>query len=146
MQDFPRELQWMTYLKEWHVRGTKIRQLPDYLAQFTQLSVLEIPQNAITELPPEIGEFVTACLCSAGEQTTECRSSSGKLTELRELNVSYNRLSRVPPELGDCENLRRLELTGNHLSELPFEVRRRHGPSVVVTHPQFSFIPTVSPS
>lgn len=53
--------------------------------------------------------------------------SSGKLTELRELNVSYNRLSRVPPELGNCENLERLELTGNHnLFELPFEVRQKH--------------------
>ncbi|KAM4576374.1 leucine-rich repeat-containing protein 2 [Odontesthes bonariensis] len=99
--DFPRELQWMTYLQEWHVRGTKIRQLPDYLALFTQLTVLEIPKNAIYELPPEIG----------------------KLSELRRLNVSYNRLSRVPPELGDCENLERLELSGNHgLSELPFEL------------------------
>lgn len=49
--------------------------------------------------------------------------SAGKLTALKELNVSYNRLCRVPPELGDCEDLERLELTGNHLSELPFEVR-----------------------
>ncbi|XP_035495717.1 leucine-rich repeat-containing protein 2 isoform X2 [Scophthalmus maximus] len=98
---FPRELQWKTYLREWHVRGTRIRQLPDFLALFTQLTVLEIPKNAIAELPPEIG----------------------KLTELRELNVSYNRLSRVPPELGHCENLQRLELRGNHnLSELSFEL------------------------
>ncbi|KAK1892635.1 Leucine-rich repeat-containing protein 2 [Dissostichus eleginoides] len=82
--DFPRELQWMTYLKEWHVRGTRICRLPEYLALFTQLSVLQIPKNTIAELPPEIG----------------------KLTEL-----------------GDCENLKRLELTGNHnLSELPFEL------------------------
>uniref|UniRef100_A0A3B4FA08 Disease resistance R13L4/SHOC-2-like LRR domain-containing protein n=1 Tax=Pundamilia nyererei TaxID=303518 RepID=A0A3B4FA08_9CICH len=100
-QDFPRELQWMTYLKEWHVRRTRICQLPDYLALFTQLTVLDIPKNAITELPPEIG----------------------KLTVLRELYVSYNRLSRVPPELGNCEKLERLELAGNHnLSELPFEL------------------------
>lgn len=99
--DFPKELQWMTYLEEWYVRGTKIRQLPDYLALFAQLTILEIPKNAITELPPEIG----------------------KLTELRKLNASYNRLSRIPPELGDCEKLEKLELTGNHnLSELPFEL------------------------
>ncbi|XP_006808507.1 leucine-rich repeat-containing protein 2 [Neolamprologus brichardi] len=99
--DFPRELQWMTYLKEWHVRRTRIRQLPDYLALFTQLTVLDIPKNAITKLPPEIG----------------------KLTALRELYVSYNRLCRVPPELGNCEKLERLELAGNHnLSELPFEL------------------------
>lgn len=56
LQDFPRELQWMTYLKQWHVRGTRICQLPDYLAQFSQLSVLDLPKNTIRELPPEIGE------------------------------------------------------------------------------------------
>ncbi|XP_067430069.1 leucine-rich repeat-containing protein 2 [Thunnus thynnus] len=99
--DFPKELQWMTYLKEWHVTETKICKLPDYTALFTQLTVLEIPKNAIAELPPEIG----------------------KLTGLRDLNVSYNRLSRVPPELGNCENLEKLLLAGNHnLSELPFEL------------------------
>ncbi|XP_034025413.1 leucine-rich repeat-containing protein 2 [Thalassophryne amazonica] len=99
--DFPKELQWMTYLQEWHIRGTKIRQLPEYLALFTELTVLEIPKNAITELPPDIG----------------------KLSKLRELNVSYNHLSRVPPELGNCVNMERLELAGNHnLSELPFEL------------------------
>ncbi|XP_026198257.1 leucine-rich repeat-containing protein 2 [Anabas testudineus] len=99
--DFPRELQWMTYLREWHVRKTRICRLPDYLALFTQLTVLDIPQNAIAELPPEIG----------------------KLTELKELIVSYNRLSKVPPALGNCENLKRLELAGNYnLCELPFEL------------------------
>ena len=52
------------------------------------------------------------------------RFCSGKLTQLRELNVNYNKLSSVPPELGDCESLERLELTGNlSLRELPFEVR-----------------------
>lgn len=50
--------------------------------------------------------------------------STGKLVALKELNVSYNRLCRVPPELGNCEDLQRLELTGNHLCELPFEVRQ----------------------
>lgn len=49
----------MTYLKEWHIRGTKICRLPDYLALFTQLTVLQIPKNAIAELPPEIGEGET---------------------------------------------------------------------------------------
>lgn len=56
MQDFPRELQWMTYLREWRISGTKIRQLPDYLARFAQLAILHLPKNAIAELPPEISE------------------------------------------------------------------------------------------
>lgn len=38
--------------------------------------------------------------------------------------MSFNRLKAVPPELGDCENLQRLDLSGNlELAELPFEVR-----------------------
>lgn len=56
VQDFPRELEWMTYLREWHVSGTKIQQLPDYLARFAQLAVLHLPKNTIAELPPEIGQ------------------------------------------------------------------------------------------
>lgn len=56
MQDFPTELQWMTYLREWRISRTKIRQLPDYLARFAQLTVLHLPKNTIAELPPEIGE------------------------------------------------------------------------------------------
>ncbi|XP_053277320.1 leucine-rich repeat-containing protein 2 isoform X2 [Pleuronectes platessa] len=99
--EFPSELRWRTYLREWHVTGTKICRFPEFLSLFTQLVVLQIPKNLIDELPAEIGQ----------------------LTGLRELNVSYNRLSKVPPELGNCENLERLELAGNYnLSELPFEL------------------------
>lgn len=98
---FPKELQWMTYLREWYVTQTRIQRLPDFLALFTRLTVMELPKNQIVELPPEIG----------------------KLTALKELNLSYNRLSKVPPELGECKSLERLELAGNRsLSELPFEL------------------------
>ncbi|XP_029016534.1 leucine-rich repeat-containing protein 2 [Betta splendens] len=99
--DFPKELQWMTYVRQWHIRGTRICRLPDYLALFSQLTVLDLLRNSITELPPEIG----------------------KLSQLRQLNVSYNHLSRIPPQLGNCEKLERLELAGNsNLCELPFEL------------------------
>ncbi|XP_046904226.1 leucine-rich repeat-containing protein 2 isoform X2 [Hypomesus transpacificus] len=97
----PDSLEYMTYLREWHIRGTRIQQLPDYIMDFQDLTVLEIPKNGLRKLPVEIG----------------------KLTQLRELNVNYNKLSSVPPELGDCESLERLELTGNlSLRELPFEL------------------------
>lgn len=48
---------------------------------------------------------------------------TGCLKNLKELNVSFNRLKTVPPELGNCENLEKLDLSGNlELMELPFEV------------------------
>jgi Leucine-rich repeat (LRR) protein len=49
------------------------------------------------------------------------------LKNLKELNVSFNHLKSIPPELGDCENLERLDCSGNlELMELPFEVRNKY--------------------
>lgn len=49
---------------------------------------------------------------------------TGCLKNLKELNVSFNYLKSIPPELGDCENLEKLDCSGNlELTELPFEVR-----------------------
>ncbi|KAM8865232.1 leucine-rich repeat-containing protein 2 [Synchiropus picturatus] len=98
--DFPRELQWQTYLQQWHVTGTRIRQLPDFLCSFTQLTVLQLPRNLIVDLPPEIG----------------------KLSRLQRLDVSYNRLAAIPPDLGLLQDLQMLDLAGNRLRELPFEL------------------------
>ncbi|XP_036434672.1 leucine-rich repeat-containing protein 2 isoform X2 [Colossoma macropomum] len=97
----PEDLQYMTFLREWHIRGTRIQKIPTYIQEFVSLRVLDIPKNGFTILPPEIG----------------------KLANLKELNVNYNKLSSIPPELGECENLEKLEMTANFdLSELPFEL------------------------
>lgn len=49
---------------------------------------------------------------------------TGCLKNLKVLNVSFNHLKSVPPEIGDCENLEKLDLSGNmEITELPFEVR-----------------------
>nr|KAF6310774.1 leucine rich repeat containing 2 [Myotis myotis] len=45
------------------------------------------------------------------------------LKNLKELNVSFNHLKSIPPELGECENLEKLDCSGNlELTELPFEL------------------------
>ena len=50
----------------------------------------------------------------------------GRLKNLKELNVSFNHLKSIPSELGDCENLERLDCSGNlDLMDLPFEVRNK---------------------
>ncbi|XP_043103298.1 leucine-rich repeat-containing protein 2 isoform X2 [Puntigrus tetrazona] len=117
----PEDLQYMTYLKEWHIHGTRIPEIPAYIEMFVDLRVLDVPKNGLTKLPAEIG----------------------KLVGLRELNVNYNKLLSIPPELGECENLERLEMTANgNLSELPFELsalkKLRH---LDVAENQFASIP-----
>ncbi|XP_042682678.1 leucine-rich repeat-containing protein 2 [Centrocercus urophasianus] len=89
--EFPESLKDHTYLKEWHVSNTLIQTIPDYIALFQDLRVLELSKNQINHLPVEIGH----------------------LKNLKVLNVSFNNLKSVPPELGDCENLEKLDLSGN---------------------------------
>ncbi|KAG8596003.1 hypothetical protein GDO81_001702 [Engystomops pustulosus] len=64
--------------------------------------------SASKEEEPETSKFIFSLWC---------------LRNLRELNLSFNNLKNIPPELGDCENLLKLDLSGNlELSELPFEL------------------------
>ena len=47
-----------------------------------------------------------------------------ELTSLRELHISYNRLSSLPGSVCEIPNLERLELDGNLLSEVPKELAK----------------------
>lgn len=48
----------------------------------------------------------------------------GKLSQLKELLLSYNRIQLVPEELSCCQSLERLELAMNqNLEQLPDQVR-----------------------
>ncbi|CAJ0965137.1 unnamed protein product [Ranitomeya imitator] len=70
---------------------------------------------------------------------------NSRLTKLRELLLSYNRIAEVPAEISGCENLERLELAVNQdISGLPAQLRKL----TQLTHldlsmNQFSTIPEV---
>lgn len=59
LQKLPEDLQYMTYLREWHIHRTLIQKLPEFIEQFVDLCVLNIPKNKLTQLPAEIGQFIT---------------------------------------------------------------------------------------
>lgn len=71
----------------------------------------------------------TDCVLLRADVGEAVRSSvvlSGKLPQLRELLLSYNRIQLVPEELCCCQGLERLDLAMNrNLDQLPNQVSLR---------------------
>ena len=65
-----------------------------------ELILLNVSFNAITDLPPELGD----------------------LQLLRNLNLSCNKLSAIPKQIGKLKNLEILRINGNQIMHLPQEI------------------------
>jgi len=133
LKDLPEELWELTNLKELHLQGNNLSALSAKIADFVNLSSLDIsnepfarpgrPRNRIARLPDELW----------------------KLPELRKLNISFNafaeipdtlwqkkgwellglggfKLASLPPEIVQLQNLTTLYLSGNQLASLPPEI------------------------
>ncbi|XP_037634367.1 LOW QUALITY PROTEIN: leucine-rich repeat-containing protein 2 [Sebastes umbrosus] len=112
--EFPQGAAVDAYLKEWHVSGTKISRLPEYLALFTQLTVLDIPKNNISELPPEIGEDETPDLQHRNHNAcTELPFELSSLKQLVHLDIAENRFISIPVCALRMSSLQLLDLSNN---------------------------------
>jgi internalin A len=56
------------------------------------------------------------------QNVRELPAEIGELTELKILNLKWNKLTKLPTELGNCTNLHTLELEGNNLRFPPPEI------------------------
>jgi len=85
-----------------------------------ELLVLDISFNAITELPPELGDLMLLrelnCACN---KIPEFPKQIGKLRNLELLKCNGNKLSHLPEEIGECAKLQRMIMGENHLQTVP---------------------------
>lgn len=79
------------------LRDMLLTELPEILAELTQLRRLDLSGNHLTALP----------------------ESFGQLTQLQELNLSSNQLTAVPESLRTLTQMEKLNLSSNQLTELP---------------------------
>ncbi|XP_002014014.2 leucine-rich repeat-containing protein 40 isoform X4 [Drosophila persimilis] len=74
----------------------RIGQVPQFISQFTRITLLNLSNNLLTDLPKEFGVLNT----------------------LRELNIANNRFSFLPSGLYDLQGLEILIASDNHINEL----------------------------
>ena len=89
------------------------------------LTQLDLSNNPLSKLPPEIGQLsVLTKLNLSKNQLSTLPSAIGQLTALTSLNLSDNRLSTLPLEIGQLSALTQINLYCNRLSTLPPELLR----------------------
>ncbi|HEX3144747.1 MAG TPA: leucine-rich repeat domain-containing protein [Pyrinomonadaceae bacterium] len=106
---------------DWGAAGAaKLTELPDSLAQLTQLRKLDVDGNQLTALPESLGQLTRLrTLFVSRNQLTALPESLGQLTQLHTLHVSRNELTTLPESLGQLTQLHTLYFFSNQLTALP---------------------------
>lgn len=100
-----------------------ISSLPPEIGTLTSLTHLILHNNRLTTLPPEIGQLTNLTwLDLSSNNLTTLVPAIGQLTNLNYINLRNNQLASVPPEIGNLYNLTELNLNRNHLNTLPSEI------------------------
>ncbi|KAL0134135.1 hypothetical protein PUN28_001173 [Cardiocondyla obscurior] len=103
--------------------------LPASVNRFTNLRSLDISNCGLTRLP----EFWTNCplTCLIAKHNNLANDGLTKdfenLSNLRELNLSGNRLTEFPNQILDLPSLRYLYLGGNRINEIAKDIWKLHG-------------------
>lgn len=110
-------------LKELLVFDNQLKALPASIGKLSELELLDVSENHITELPEEFGGLVTLKDCNLGDnKLTALPRSIGKCDRLEVLKVSNNELAALPIEMQELVDLKELYVDFNKITELPSEL------------------------
>jgi Leucine-rich repeat (LRR) protein len=129
LTEFPVGINRFTNLKRLSINNTRIQELPDSLAELTNLEFFSMSysnlywDSLMTSLPRCIGQLRNlGQLRLSGNSIKIIPSEIGELKSLRELDLSGNPLQSLPDSLADVLKLQILNLSETSLEKLPEEV------------------------
>jgi len=95
-----------------------IYQFPNSLLNIKSLIDLDLSDNSIKIIPPEIGELATLSYLNLSDNKISSISLKN-LKSLQILKLNGNKLNFLPNDLCDLRNLRELEVSNNSLTSFP---------------------------
>jgi len=98
----------------------RLRTVPDWILDKTELTRLSLRQNQIPVLPSSIGVLVMLEDLDVSEnELLSIPPEIGHLIHLKALHASANQLSALPKSLCNCVKLRTMVLSRNGLTRMP---------------------------
>ena len=93
--------------------------MPECILQLKQLQTLWMWGNQISQLPQELFQLPLTLLDISNNNITEIPPQIGKLKQLQYLDISNNPLTALPQELWGLQSLTHLWMHSLQLSVLP---------------------------
>jgi len=100
--------------------GRDICQDPVKANGMTALTFLDLGENEITRVPPQIGNFTyLEDLTLSNNMINGVKPEIGKCKNLTHLDLSYNKLKRLPENIGMLNKMAKMEIDHNLMTSLP---------------------------
>lgn len=99
--------------------------IPDWAFSCTYVRVLELEQNNINSVPPEICQLTNLLSLSLTQNDfTEFSQNVCLLTSLLELYLDRNSITKIPEQIGNLRRLKTLDLAANKITDVPVAIAK----------------------
>jgi internalin A len=105
---------------ELNLSGLELTEIPELIAQLTNLKTLFLFNNQLTSLPNSIAQLKNLkTLFLHINKLTSLPDVITQLKNLQELYIHENKLTSLPDEIAQLKNLKTLDLENNKLTSIP---------------------------
>lgn len=120
IKEVPEALKNLKDLEHLILRYNKLTILPEWIASFNSLRILNANVNNLIHIPKSLGELKELKELSLWKnQLKELPESLGNIKSLENLNLRLNYIKDIPQSIGNLYNLLELNLHDNKLQFLP---------------------------
>jgi hypothetical protein len=114
----------------------------ELLEDWSAPTLLYLNNNALTSLPPEIGNLSSVTTLNVHfNALTSLPGQLGNMASLGTLRIYGNDLTSLPPELGNSSSLYRIEADSNDLTSLPPELGSLPLSKLIVSNNALTTVP-----
>ncbi|MEM8720468.1 MAG: COR domain-containing protein [Cyanobacteria bacterium P01_G01_bin.39] len=120
LTEIPEAIANLTQLQRLDLSFNQIREIPEAITNLSQLQILNLSLNHITEIPEEIANLTQLQRLDLDHnQIQEIPEVIDNLSQLQLFSLSGNQIQEIPKAITNLTQLQQLNLSGNRIKEIP---------------------------